>query len=105
KAPEVAVYDRGRFWCMTGYRLPGAQLACEPRQEALERLLAKLFRPNANQLSSNDSCHNGQSTGGELATVASCEDRKPTGNGHHAGSWFDRMLSDCASAPEGERSE
>ena len=81
KEPEIAVYDRVRFWTMTGQRLPGAQLCCEPRQEALEALLAKLFPPTA--------AANG----------------KHKSNGDTAGTWFDRLLSDCATAENGQRSE
>ena len=44
KEPEIAFYDCGRYWCMTGQRLPGARLCCEPRQEQLDVLLAKLFQ-------------------------------------------------------------
>ena len=74
KAPEIAIFDQKRFWCLTGHRLPGAALCCEPRQEQLDALLAKLFPPKG-------------STNGRAKA-----------NGHAAGGWFDKVLADCASA-------
>jgi hypothetical protein len=81
KSPEIAVYDEGRFWCMTGQMLPGTPTCCEPRQEQLDALLAKLFPPKA---SSNGHAHS---------------------NGRAAGNWFDKLLADCAAVAEGQRSE
>ena len=33
KSPEVAVYDKRRFWCLTGHRVEGTPATIEPRQE------------------------------------------------------------------------
>ncbi len=54
KAPEVAVYDAGRFWCITGKRLPNSPASCEPRQEELLALLTNLFPPRANHDGSSE---------------------------------------------------
>jgi hypothetical protein len=81
KAPEIAIYDCERFWTFTGNRLVGAQLCCEPRQEQLDSLLAKLFPP---KYAINGHAH---------------------ANGKAAGNWFDKLLADCGSVANGERSE
>ena len=54
KAPEIAVYDQKRFWCLTGQGLPSSPKSCEPRQEQLDALLARLWPPKA---SSNGKSH------------------------------------------------
>jgi hypothetical protein len=79
--PLVAIYDNGRFWCMTGQMLPGTPTCCEPRQKQLDALLEKLFPPRA---SSNGRAHS---------------------NGKAAGNWFNKLLAYCAVAAEGQRSE
>jgi hypothetical protein len=40
---EVEVYDRTRFFCLTGHTLPGTPAGVEERQQQLERLYAKVF--------------------------------------------------------------
>ncbi|MGH7919421.1 MAG: hypothetical protein ACREQM_05685 [Candidatus Dormibacteraceae bacterium] len=42
----IEIYDRGRYLTATGQRLPEASERVEERQEALERLLARLWSPN-----------------------------------------------------------
>jgi hypothetical protein len=87
KAPEIEVFDRKRFWTFTGERLPGAQLCCEPRQEQLDALMARLWPPKA---SSNGKAHN---------------NGKAHANGQAGGDWLEKLLAECAAAAEGERSE
>jgi putative DNA primase/helicase len=81
KSPAIEVYCQKRFFCLTGQHLPDSPPTCESRQEQLDMLLAEEFPPT-------------RSTNGH-----------GTGNGKPYGKWFDKLLSDCDSAPEGERSE
>lgn len=82
KQPEIAVYDRGRFWCMTGQRLTSAPKTCEARQEQLDGLLCRMFPPKG--------------TSKRL---------EQNGNVKLDGTLFDRLLADCACADVGQRSE
>lgn len=43
KAPQVELYDRGRYFTVTGLRLGGLPTEPQPRQKQLDDLLAKLF--------------------------------------------------------------
>jgi len=43
KAPQVELYDRGRYFTVTGRRVGGLPIEPQPRQEQLDALLAKLF--------------------------------------------------------------
>jgi primase-polymerase (primpol)-like protein len=43
RAGPVEVYDRGRFFTITGHRLPGVPPSVEPRQQALDELYNRLF--------------------------------------------------------------
>ena len=87
KESEIAIYDRKRFWCITGQRLEGTPRSCEPRQEALDALLLKLFP----------------------AKAASPDRSKPVNGAARmhlsASAVLDRLVNDCAVAPEGQRSE
>src|SRR4051812_42402811 len=47
KKTTVEVYDRGRFFTMTGVRLPDTPPTIEPRQATLTDLLARVFGPPA----------------------------------------------------------
>lgn len=84
KEPEIAIYDRARYWCLTGRRLKTRPETCEPRQAELETLLAELF-PQATPQPAN-----------RPAVVRSL---KPLN------SLFERFLNDCAGAKNGQRSE
>ena len=81
KSPEIAIYDTGRFWCMTGQMFPGTPTCCEPRQPQLDALLVRLFPSSVGR------------------------NRRAHSNGRMVGGWFDRLLAACANAPEGQRSE
>jgi hypothetical protein len=43
KAPEIAIYDRGRFWAYTGQRHPGAPETIEYRQSEVDEFWLKLW--------------------------------------------------------------
>jgi putative DNA primase/helicase len=79
KAPEIAIHDERKYWCLTGQRLPDAPSTCEPRQEQLDALLGQLF-PSKKSAPTNGSTKAGGST-------------------------FERLLADCAAAVDGQRSE
>ena len=81
KQPEIAVYDRRRFWCLTGHRLKSAPRKCERRQTNLEALLTKLF-PSPPSV-----------------------DGTANRSGKPQGSWLDRLIADCRTARKGKRSE
>ena len=61
--------------------LPDTPTCCEPRQQQLDALLASVFSPPP------------------------VRNRRAHRSGMTANSWFDRLLTDCANAPEGQRSE
>ncbi len=76
KAPEIALYDHKRFWCLTGERHGTADIA--DRQAELDALFDELWPPKAPA---------------PRATVGVL------------GDWFDELATACAIANEGERSE
>ena len=43
KKPEVAMFDKRRFWCMTGRRLNGTPATIEARQQEVEAVFAQYF--------------------------------------------------------------
>jgi putative DNA primase/helicase len=79
KPPEIAVYDRKRYWCFTGNKLHSAPSTCEPRQEKLDAILLREFPGKA---------------------------KIPKGrNDETMGTLFERLVADCAAAPNGQRSD
>ena len=84
KTPEVAVYDRRRFWCLTGHRVAGTPASIEPRQHAIEELFQHYFvangRKNSPGKTSNGKTSNGRAT-------------------------LNRLIADCQTASVGNRSE
>lgn len=55
KEPEIALYDRGRFWCYTGLRHPGTPDSIEHRQSEVDALWSKLWPPRAERHKANGS--------------------------------------------------
>lgn len=43
KAPEIALYDKVRYWCLTGRQLPSTSAKIEERQVQLDDLVNKLW--------------------------------------------------------------
>jgi putative DNA primase/helicase len=84
KAPEVALYDDRRFWCMTGQHYPGTPTRIEKRQSELDSLCDELWRAKKG-----------------VATNGAPHKR----NGAAIGRWLDDLLADCATVPDGQRSE
>ncbi len=80
KSPEIALYDTGRFFCITGQHVAGTPRTIEARQTELDGLYDELWPAKE-----------------KLAAA-----QEPTGE-------IDRrvfeLLADCANAAEGERSE
>lgn len=59
KSPEIAIYDHGRYWCMTGQRLENSPLTCQPRQEQLDTLRAQYFAPKQRSAASQRAAGSG----------------------------------------------
>lgn len=54
KTPAIEIYDRGRYFAVTGWRLSGVSNNVEPRQGELDELLAKHFpKPAPSQIALN----------------------------------------------------
>lgn len=49
KGHKHEIYDCGRFFTITGDRVPGTPATIEPRQTVLDALLCRLFEPNGNR--------------------------------------------------------
>jgi hypothetical protein len=83
KAPEIAIYNHHRFWCLTGRRHPGTPTTVEHRPAELKALCAELFPPKATGPTSGENSP-AQPAGGKL---------------------FDKLCREYETAQNGDRSE
>jgi len=89
---EVELYDRGRFFAMTGARWPGTPATVEPRQEQLDKLYHQLFDGEANE--EKQPC---ELTNGHLVSPSSSQGNRLENQPDHASDLTDDEIITKAS--------